>query len=93
MTCEDIKKIYEGRPNISDSISNKEIKLIINTPSTKISEFDDSYIRKIAIKHKVPYITTMTAALASAKGIAAYIKNDLTEPAKKSLQEYHQDIK
>ena len=93
VTCEEIKKIYEGRPNISDSISNKEIKLIINTPSTKISEFDDSYIRKIAIKHKVPYITTMTAALASAKGIAAYIKNDLTEPAKKSLQEYHKDIK
>ena len=90
--CEGIKKINEGRPNIADSIANKQINLIINTPQTKLSEFDDSYIRKIAIKHKVPYITTMTAALASAKGIAAYIKNGLSESRKKSLQEYHSDI-
>ncbi|GAB6180428.1 carbamoyl-phosphate synthase large subunit [Desulfotomaculum defluvii] len=90
--CENIKKIFEGRPNIADSIANKEINLIINTPQTKLSELDDSYIRKIAIKHKVPYITTMTAALASAKGIAAYIKNSLSESKKKSLQEYHSDI-
>lgn len=90
--CEHIKKIFEGRPNIADSIANKELNLIINTPMTKLSEFDDSYIRKISIKHKVPYITTMTAALASAKGIAAYIENSLLEPRKKSLQEYHADI-
>ncbi|MEW6696902.1 MAG: carbamoyl-phosphate synthase large subunit [Bacillota bacterium] len=90
--CERIKKIFEGRPNIADSIANKEINLIINTPQTKLSELDDSYIRKIAIKHKVPYITTMTAALASAKGIAAYIKTGLSKPKKKSLQEYHADI-
>jgi carbamoyl-phosphate synthase large subunit len=92
LDCEGIKKIYEGSPNIADSIAKKEISLIINTPMTKRSEFDDSYIRKIAIKHKVPYITTVTAALASAKGIAAYIKNDLQETVKKSLQEYHGDI-
>ncbi|ABO50745.1 carbamoyl-phosphate synthase large subunit [Desulforamulus reducens MI-1] len=90
--CEKIKKVFEGRPNIADSIANKEINLIINTPRTKLSELDDSYIRKIAIKHKVPYITTMTAALASAKGIAAYIENSLSESKKKSLQEYHSDI-
>ncbi len=88
--CEKIKKIFEGRPNIADSIANNELNLIINTPQTKLSEFDDSYIRKIAIKHKIPYITTMTAALASAKGIAAYIENSKSK--KKSLQEYHVDI-
>lgn len=88
--CEKIKKVFEGRPNIADSIANNELNLIINTPQTKLSEFDDSYIRKIAIKHKIPYITTMTAALASAKGIAAYIENGRAK--KKSLQEYHLDI-
>lgn len=92
VSCEHIKKIFEGRPNIADSMANKEINLIINTPMTKLSELDDSYIRKIAIKNKIPYITTMTAALASAKGIGAYIANSLLEPKKKSLQEYHADI-
>ncbi len=92
VTCEEIKKLHEGRPNIADSISNKELNLIINTPQSKASAFDDSYIRKLAIKNKVPYITTMTAALASVKGIAAYIRNGLVEPEKKSLQEYHASI-
>ena len=90
---EEIKKLFEGRPNIMDSISNGEINLIINTPESKFSEFDDSYIRKIAIKNKIPYITTMTAALASVKGIAAYISNGSKEAEKKSLQEYHASIK
>jgi carbamoyl-phosphate synthase large subunit len=65
-----IKKQHEGRPNIVDGIMNKEIHLVINTPVGKLSQFDDSYIRKAAIKYKVPYITTMPAALAAAKGIA-----------------------
>lgn len=91
--CEIIKKLYEGRPNIADSIANNEINLIVNTPRTKLSEFDDSYIRKIAIRHKVPYMTTMTAALASAKGIAAYTENSFAASEKKSLQEYHSLIK
>jgi len=93
VTCDEIKKLYEGRPNIVDSISNREINLIINTPRSKTSEFDDSYIRKVAIRNKVPYITTMAAALASVKGIAAYLKNNLEEPEIKSLQEFHADIK
>ncbi len=88
---EEIKKLYEGRPNIVDGITNKELNLVINTPSGKRSQYDDSYIRKTAIKYKVPYITTMAAALASARGIAAY-KNDSGETRLKSLQEYHADI-
>ena len=90
--CEDIKKLFEGRPNIVDGITNKEINLVINTPSGKRSKNDDSYIRKTAIKYKVPYITTMAAALASAKGIAAYKENHSPESKLKSLQEYHADI-
>ncbi|MFC1903996.1 carbamoyl-phosphate synthase large subunit [Chloroflexota bacterium] len=85
-----ILKEHEGRPNITDAIKNKEIQLVINTPVGKLSMYDDSYIRKAAIKYKVPYITTLAAAMAAAKGIAAYRegKSDV-----RSLQKYHADIK
>ena len=78
-----------GRPNITDAITNGEIHLVINTPSGKLSVEDDSYIRKSAIKYKVPYITTTAAALAAAKGIAADRQG---HSEVKSLQEYHRDI-
>lgn len=87
-----IKKLHEGRPNITDAIMNQEIQLIVNTPVGKQSQHDDSYIRKAAIKSKIPYITTLTAALASAKGIKAYKETHLTEDKVKSLQDYHADI-
>ena len=88
--CERIFKIYEGRPNIADQIANGEIQLIINTPAGKTSAHDDSYIRKAAIKHRVPYITTMAAAKASAEGIRAIKEN--THFGVKSLQAHHADI-
>ncbi len=84
-----VKKLYEGRPNITDSITNGEIQLVINTPVGKRSQHDDSYIRKAAIRKKIPYITTMAAALASAKGIGTMVEAGGVEPAPKSLQEYH----
>lgn len=93
IVSEEIKKIYQGRPNIVDGIKNKEINLVINTPSGKRSQHDDSYIRKTAIKYKVPYITTTAAALASARGIAVYKENTTRKAAIKSLQEYHSDIR
>ena len=85
-----ILKVNEGRPNIIDAITNNQIQLIINTPVGKRSQHDDSYIRKAAINYKVPYITTTTAAAATAKGIAA---RQAAEPVVKSLQEYHLGIK
>ena len=90
IAAETILKEHEGRPNITDAIKNKEIQLVINTPAGKLSRYDDSYIRKAAIKYKVPYITTLTAAIAAAKGISAYRegKSDV-----RSLQSYHADIK
>lgn len=84
-----INKIYEGRPNIVDAIKNKEINLVINTPAGKLSEYDDSYIRKNAIKHKVLYITTTSAALAATKGIKERRNGEYKV---KSLQEYHREI-
>ena len=86
---EPIKKIGHGRPDIVDEIKNEEIRIVINTPSGKESQEDDSYIRKAAIKYKVPYITTTAAALATAKGINARRKGAAHV---KSLQEYHADI-
>jgi len=88
--CEQVKKVHEGRPNILDGITNGVINLVVNTPAGKQSEYDDSYIRKAAIKQKVPYITTTSAALAATKGI-----KDRREGAYKvkSLQDYHRSIK
>ena len=90
IASEVILKMYEGRPNIADAITNREIQLVINTPVGKLSIYDDSYIRKTAIKYKVPYITTLAAASAAAKGIAAYRKGT---SGVRSLQSYHADIK
>ncbi len=86
-----VKKLYEGRPNINDMIANGEIQMIINTPAGKSCLTDDSYLRKSAIKAKVPYMTTMAAAKASAEGIH-YVKTH-KEGEIKSLQEYHSEIK
>ena len=82
-----IKKLHEGRPNIADSIKNKEIQLVINTPVGSGSKYDDSYIRMKAIQHKIPYITSMAAAEASIEGIEAAKESQIVP---KSLQEYHQ---
>jgi carbamoyl-phosphate synthase large subunit len=84
-----INKMHEKRPNITDTITDGGIQMVINTPRGKASKADDSYIRKAAIKHKIPYVTTMAAALAAAKGIAA-CKDKRGEV--KSLQRYHADI-
>ena len=89
--AEKVKKLYEGRPNITDLIANNQISLIINTPAGKTSVHNDSYIRKEAIKHRIPYMTTMAAAKASAEGIKA-LKNN-THLGVKSLQEFHANIK
>ena len=85
-----VKKLYEGRPNIADMIANGEIQMIINTPVGKDSAYDDSYLRKAAIKAKVPYMTTVAAAKASAEGIRYEKRNGHGEV--KSLQEMHAEI-
>jgi carbamoyl-phosphate synthase large subunit len=85
--AEHILKLYEGRPNIADAITNDDIQLVVNTPAGRATEFDDSYIRKAAIRYRVPYLTTTAAALAAAKGIAAH-RDSVGEV--KSLQSYHE---
>jgi carbamoyl-phosphate synthase large subunit len=84
-------KVHEAqRPDIVDEIKNQEIQLVINTPAGKQSQSDDAYLRKAAIKYKVPYLTTAAAARASVLGIAEYRAG---RAAVKSLQEYHHEIR
>ena len=88
---EKIKKIHEGRPNISDALTNGDLAMIINTPNGKQSANDDSYIRKTAIKMRIPYVTNIAAAKASLEGIMEMKIHGGHEV--KSLQEYHAAIK
>ena len=88
--AERVNKLYEGRPNVSDMITNGEIQLIVNSPVGKDSVNDDSYLRKAAIKAKVPYMTTIAAAKATADGIH-YVKSHEAGEVK-SLQELHSEI-
>ena len=86
-----ISKIDEGRPNVLDAITNKEIALIVNTPIGKKGATDDSYIRKAAVKGKIPYMTTMAAAKATVEAIKAIKKHGVL--GVKSLQEFHSEIR
>lgn len=88
--AEKVKKLQEGRPNILDMITNGDIQLIVNSPVGKDGVHDDSYLRKAAIKGKIPYMTTLAAAKASAEGIH-YIKTH-AQGDMKSLQVYHNEI-
>ena len=87
---ERISKLHEDRPHIVDAIKSQEIHLIVNTPSGKLSKYDDSYIRKAAINYKIPYITTLAGALAAARGIGE-IRRGRSQV--RSLQSYHAGIK
>ena len=89
--AERVNKLYEGRPNILDMITNGDIQLIVNSPSGKESVHDDSYLRKSAIKAKIPYMTTIAAARATAKGIRYGKEHGNGEV--KSLQTLHSEIK
>lgn len=89
--AEKVNKLQEGRPNILDLITNGKIDLIVNSPVGKDSIHDDSYLRKSAIKAKIPYMTTIAAAKATAKGIHNVKKYGQDEV--KSLQELHSEIK
>lgn len=87
--AEEVQKVHEGRPNIVDLLKNGEINLVMNTPAGKQSEFDDSYIRKNAIKNNVLYITTTAAAKAATAGIKERLHGNYQV---KSLQDYHKGI-
>ena len=90
ISAERICKMSEGRPNIYDIITNGKVDLVVNTPKGDEDGPDDSYVRKACIKSRVPYITTMAAALASADGILTVQKQEAKDVV--SLQELHSHI-
>ena len=85
-----VLKLSEGRPNLYDIITNGKVDLVVNTPKGNEPGADDSYVRKACIKSRVPYITTMAAALASARGILVEQKTEDRHVV--SLQELHSHI-
>ncbi|MCL0056286.1 carbamoyl-phosphate synthase large subunit [Dehalococcoidia bacterium] len=80
-----VLKIHEGRPHIVDYVKNKMVDIIINTPVGKKARYDDSYIRKSAVRYNVPYFTTVSGAGAVAVGIEAKDQKVFFEP----IQAYH----
>jgi carbamoyl-phosphate synthase large subunit len=81
-----VLKVSEGRPHIVDLLIDREIALVVNTPLGRESQQDDALIRRTALRHDIPCITTLSGALACAEGIAALRKGALDV---RSLQELH----
>ena len=85
LEVEDVRKVYEGRPNIVDLLINHEVALVINTASGKNTARDSKAIRRASLTYKVPYCTTIAAARATATAIGS--RRDETHV--ESLQEYY----
>jgi carbamoyl-phosphate synthase large subunit len=89
IAVEPVKKLSEGRPHIIDYVKQGEVGLIINTPSGKVGRRDEVKMRSTAISHRVPLVTTLSAAKATLRAIDALRHEELNV---KSLQEYHADV-
>ena len=88
-----LNKIHENDanyPSILDKLNAKEIHLVLNTPRSRQSEYDDSYIRRTCVKRDIPYLTTIASAKAAAKGLSEPLGTGMSDV--KSLQEYHKMI-
>ena len=81
-----IYKVNEGRPNIADAVANGEIALVVNTPLGRASFFDEKALRRAAMLHSVPCLTTISAAVAAVSAIAAIREG---ESEVRALQDYH----
>jgi len=84
-----IFKINEGRPHVADEILNGRVQMVVNTPLGRESFFDDKTVRRIAMMHGVPCITTLTAAAAAVSAIRALKSEGL---AVKAIQSYHAQV-
>ena len=80
-----INKVLEGRPHIVDAIKNGEVQLVFNTTEGSQALADSRSLRAAALLHKVPYYTTLSGAVAAARGIKAFLEGDLEVRA---LQDY-----
>ena len=82
---ERINKVLEGRPHIQDAIQNSQIQLVINTTQGSKSRSDSRSIRQAALMNRVPYVTTLAGAMATAQAIGALNKGTLRV---RPLQDY-----
>jgi carbamoyl-phosphate synthase large subunit len=87
--CEKVNKVLEGRPHIVDAITNGQVQLVFNTTEGATSLADSKSLRRAALLHKVPYYTTLSGAVAAARGLKAYLGGDLEVRA---LQSYFTDL-
>jgi carbamoyl-phosphate synthase large subunit len=86
IAAESVYKVNEGRPNIVDLVKTGKVDLIINTPLGRESFYDEKSIRRAAIRHNIPCITTLSAANAAARGIRALIEQSIEVAA---IQDLH----
>jgi carbamoyl-phosphate synthase large subunit len=86
LPVKEVFKIAEGRPNVVDIIKNRQVNLVINTPSGKVARADGYQIRRNAVIYNVPIVTTLAAARATVEGIKAQKNRELSV---QSLQEYY----
>src|SRR5947209_9987360 len=89
LDVEVVFKVNEGRPNIADEIVNRTVALVVNTPLGRESFFDDRTVRRAAMMHEVPCITTLTGAAAAVSAIRAMRQHGISVQA---LQDYHAGI-
>jgi carbamoyl-phosphate synthase large subunit len=85
VSAEKVNKVLEGRPHIVDAITNGDIQLVFNTTEGPQALADSRSLRRAALLHKVPYYTTVSGAVAAAKGVRAYRDGDLEV---RTLQSY-----
>jgi carbamoyl-phosphate synthase large subunit len=85
LEVEAVFKLHEGRPNVVDIIKNQQIGLIINTPSGEEAQADGKLIRRTALTYKIPIVTTIAGAKATAAGIRALQSQPL---GVKAIQDY-----
>jgi carbamoyl-phosphate synthase large subunit len=83
-----VLKVHEGRPNIVDLIKNRQVQLVINTPRGRRSRDDQIAIRREALMHQIPTVTTVPGASAVVTGLESLLKGKLDVLP---LQEYHRD--
>ena len=84
-----VYKVNEGRPNIADEIVNRKVDLVVNTPLGRESFFDDRAVRRAAMMHEVPCITTLTGAVAAVQAIRALRQQGF---GVRALQDYHAGV-
>src|SRR5204863_5181806 len=84
-----VYKVNEGRPNVADEIVNRKVDLVVNTPLGRESFFDDRAVRRAAMMHEVPCITTLTGAAAAVSAIRAMHRQGV---AVRALQDYYAGV-